>query len=350
MTHRDDTQDAMTLDLPAVTGWLKKHASITAPLQANLISGGRSNLTYRITDAEGRGFVLRRPPLGTLLPGAHDMPREHRIMAALASSPVPVPPVVGLCTDDDVLGAPFYVTGFVDGLIVRTEEEAQALDLTTRQTAAGDLATTLVALHQINPFDSGLAEAGRGSDYLARQLHVWRRQLDAQKARDLPVMDRVHERLSQAIPEQRAIGIVHGDYRLDNVMIHRDGTVAAVLDWELWTLGDPLADLAVTMTYWTDSEDAVGAVIGRPTTVPGFGDREDFRRAYTAAGGMEMPDDVLAYYLAFASWRLAAILEGVYQRNRAGAYGDSGRDWKIFEEHVPQMARQADDYADQAGI
>lgn len=342
--------DGVPLDTEAVQQWLQQRTKIDGPLRAAQISGGRSNLTYRIEDASGRAFVLRRPPLGTLLPGAHDMPREHRVMAALADTPVPVPKVVGLCTDHDVLGADFYVMRFTDGLIVRTKEDAQALPVAIRGAAGRDLAKTMAALHAIDPKRVGLGDRSRGQDYLARQLHVWKRQMDAQRGRDLPVMEQVHQRLSDHLPPQQSVAIVHGDYRLDNVMLAKDGTVAAVLDWELWTLGDPLADLAITMTYWTDSTDVAGAVIGRPTTVPGFGDRHVFRHIYTQAGGQAMPEDLLPYYLSFGIWRLAAILEGVYQRNRAGAYGDADGDWRTFEDHVPAMAAQASDYADQADI
>lgn len=348
MSDHDDNA-GVPLDTEALQVWLARHARVSGPLSAHQISGGRSNLTYRVTDAAGRAFVLRRPPLGDLLPGAHDMSREHRIMAALADTAVPVPEVVGLCTDHDVLGADFYVMRFVDGTVVRTTEDAEALPVAARGVAGRDLAKTLAALHAIDPEEVGLGDSERGRDYVARQLHVWKRQMDAQKGRELPLMDEVHRRLAEAVPEQHAVSIVHGDYRLDNVMLDDDGKVEAVLDWELWTLGDPLADLAITMTYWTDSADAA-AVIGRPTTVPGFGDRHVFRHIYGEAGGRELPEDLVPYYLAFGVWRLAAILEGVYQRNRAGAYGDAGDDWKSFEQHVPQMAEQAAAYADEAGI
>lgn len=342
--------DGVPLDTEVLQDWLQHRTKVTGPLRATQIAGGRSNLTYRIEDAAGRAFVLRRPPLGTLLPGAHDMSREHRIMAALADTPVPVPQVVGLCTDEAVLGADFYVMRFTEGTVIRTKADAQSLPVALRGAASRDLAKTLAALHAIDPERVGLGDRSRGQDYIARQLHVWKRQMDGQKGRELPLMDQVHQRLSATVPPQQGVAIVHGDYRLDNVMLASDGTVAAVLDWELWTLGDPLADLAITMTYWTDSADAAGAVIGRPTTVPGFGDRHVFRHVYGQAGGPQMPDDLLPYYLSFGIWRLAAILEGVYQRNRAGAYGDSGDDWKSFEHHVPAMAQQAAAYADQADI
>ncbi|WP_370327953.1 phosphotransferase family protein [Euzebya sp.] len=349
MRH-DDRTDDLQLDTEALAAWMGDRTTITPPLEASQISGGRSNLTYRVVDAEGRAFIVRRPPLGNLLPGAHDMSREHRVMHALADTPVPVPQMIGHCDDPDVIGAEFYAMSFVDGLILRTAEDAEAVEVGVRATATRSLAATMAAMHAVDPAEVGLGSHLKGQDYLARQLHVWRRQLDAQKGRELPDEEALHARLAANIPEQRAVSIVHGDYRLDNVVLHPDGTVAAVLDWELWTLGDPLADLAITMTYWADGDDPALAVIGRPTTAEGFGDRHAFRAAYEEAGGLAMPDDLVGYYLAFGVWRQAAILEGVYQRNLAGAYGEGAEGWRVFEDLVPTMLDRAAAFADEAGI
>lgn len=341
------------LDIDALLPWLRERAGAAAPLEAVQVSGGRSNLTYRVTDARGRRFVLRRPPLGELLPGAHDMSREHRVMAALADTPVPVPAMVGHCEDPDVLGAEFYVMDFVDGLILRTETDGLALDPWARGAATVALATTLAALHAVDPEVVGLGERSRGDSYLARQLHVWKRQLDAVAAfggRSVAQLTAVHERLVATIPEQRGVSVCHGDYRLDNMLIHPDGSIAAVLDWELWTLGDPLADLAITLTYWAEAGDDVEPLIGRPTVVAGFGSREDLMDVYEAAGGLAMPAELLPWYRSFGVWRLAAILEGVYHRNLAGAYGEDDGDWMQFADKVPLLADQAASHADAAGI
>ena len=337
------------LDVDALEGWLTDRVEVTPPLTASQISGGRSNLTYRVADADGRTFVVRRPPLGDLLPGAHDMSREARVMSALADSAVPVPEVIGYEGDESIIGGTFYVMRHVDGLILRTTEDGASIDESARATATRSLASTMAELHRIDPYEIGLVKPGRGDNYLARQLHVWKRQMDAQKGRELPVADAVHDRLTAAIPEQPATAIVHGDYRLDNVILDPDGTVAAVLDWELWTAGDPLADLAITLVYWGD-DSVPDALIGRPTGHPGYGTGADFVRAYLDAGGIDVPDDVLPYYMAFATWRLAAILEGVYQRNRAGAYGDADDGWRMFEEKVTDLFDMASGYADEAGI
>lgn len=337
------------LDTDALEQWLAGRVDLTPPLSAAQVSGGRSNLTYRVTDAGGRGFVLRRPPLGDLLPGAHDMSREARVMAALADTDVPVPTVVGLEEDPEVIGATFYVMGFVDGLILRTAEDGLRLDEAGRTRATESLAGTLARLHQIDPYEIGLVKPGKGDNYLARQLHVWTRQLAAQKGRELPVAERVHDRLVAAIPEQRATAIVHGDYRLDNVIVTPDGEVSAVLDWELWTAGDPLADLAITLTYWGDDETP-DVLMGRPNGHAGYGTQAEFIDAYVKAGGLDLPGQLLPYYLSFATWRLGAILEGVYQRNRAGAYGDNEDGWRMFEAKVTELFELAEAHADDAGI
>jgi aminoglycoside phosphotransferase (APT) family kinase protein len=341
------------LDVDALLPWLADRTEVRGPLHATQLAGGRSNLTYRVTDADGRQFVLRRPPLGDLLPGAHDMSREHRAMAALADTPVPVPTMVGRSDDTGPLAAEFYVMDFVDGLVVRTEEESRALSRAARVTATRSLAATLAALHAVDPEAVGLGPRSKGDSYLARQLHVWRRQLDAVVAaggRRVAQLEAVHERLAATAPEQEAVAIVHGDYRLDNVLIRPDGTVAAVLDWELWTLGDPMADLAITLTYWAEADDGDDVLIFRPTIVDGFGDRDEVIAAYAAAGGTPIPTARLPWYLAFGAWRLAAILEGVYQRNLAGAYGDGDDDWQQFEHKVLALADRAAAYADEAGV
>lgn len=330
--------DDTALDLDALTRWLSERTATTPPLAQALISGGRSNLTYKITDADGRAFVVRRPPLGPLLPGAHDMSREYDAMAALADTAVPVPSLVGNETSEAVLGAPFYCMHFVDGLIVRTEAKAAEMSVPARRRAASELATIMADLHAVDPESVGLGRRSKGEDYVARQLHVWKRQLEMCVLRDTSFMDGLHARLVERIPPQETVSIVHGDYRLDNVMLSPEGEVLAVLDWELRTLGDPLADLAITLSYWNEADDAV-ELFERPTTLEGFGTREDFIAAYVDAGGQPMPEEHHGTYMAFASWRLAAILEGVYQRNLSGQYGEQDdEDWKVFEDKVPALA------------
>ncbi len=332
--------DETTLDVATFGPWLAQRAPVTLPVTASLIAGGRSNLTYLVTDADASRFVVRRPPLGPLLPGAHDMNREYGAMAALADTDVPVPSLIGIEEGDDtILGVPFYCMRFVEGIIVRTEEEAAQLPVQTRRNAATSLAQTLAALHRVDPDAVGLGPREKGENYIARQLHVWKRQLDMCVLRPTPFLTDVHAQLEQRIPPQQTVAIVHGDYRLDNAMIDDSGTVVAVLDWELRTLGDPLADLAITLAYWGQADDET--IVFRPTIVEGFGTRQDFLATYEAAGGPAMPDQHRGVYMAFAVWRLAAILEGVYQRNLSGQYGETEDEWRHFEDVVPQLAAVA---------
>ena len=235
------------------------------PLAYERIAGGHSNLTYRVTDADGNEWALRRPPLGKTLSSAHDMAREHRVVAALGGTPVPVAPVAGLCEDESVNGAPFYVMEFVRGPVLRGVSEAEASfpDEGDRHEIGMRVADTLAAVHAVDPDAVGLGDLGRKEDYVARQLRRWNGQWEKSKTRELPAIDRVHEALSARIPAQVGASIVHGDYRLDNMILADSGEVAAVVDWELCTLGDPLADVGTLMAYWPERGQE-GMRIGLP--------------------------------------------------------------------------------------
>ena len=239
------------IHLPAVSAWLVEHVrGAVAPFRFDVIAGGHSNLTYRVTGADGTRFVLRRPPLGHVLASAHDMGREHRIISGLQQSAVPVAPALGFCDDPAVNDAPFYVMGFVDGHVVRDRLVAEAvLTPDARRTASESIVDTMAAIHAVDLDATGLTTLGKHEGYIARQLKRWYGQWNQQKTRELPAVDRVHDELLRRIPEQGAATIVHGDYRLDNCMIGSDGRVMAVLDWEICTLGDPLADLGLLLVY-----------------------------------------------------------------------------------------------------
>lgn len=310
------------IDVPNVTAWLEAHVDgAHGPFRFDLIAGGHSNLTYRVTGTDGARFVLRRPPLGHLLASAHDMGREHRIIAALSGTPVPVAPAAGYCADTAVNGAPFYVMRFVDGLVVRDRAEAEAgLTVAARSRASESLVDTLAAIHAVDLGSVGLADLSKHEGYIARQLKRWYGQWGAQKTRELPAVDRVHDALLRRIPEQGPASIVHGDYRLDNCMVTPAGDVAAVLDWEICTLGDPLADLGLLMVYWTGPNDPPSAWEGAATTAPGFADRAQIAARYAATSGRDIGQ--LGFYVAFAYWKLACILEGVYARYLGGAMGE----------------------------
>src|SRR5262249_8763563 len=217
-------------------------ASLTPPRHAARRSGARPILPSWVPAPPGGSWPLRPPPLGKRLGSAHDMGREHRVIAALQETPVPVPPVAGLCEDDSVNGAPFYVMGFVDGPILRSAEDAKAFDEAERRAIGERVVDTLVAIHEVDPDQVGLGDLGRKEAYVERQLKRWQGQWEKSKTRELPAVDAVHERLSARIPEQGPATIVHGDYRLDNMILSRAGEVAAVGDWGLCTLGDPLAE------------------------------------------------------------------------------------------------------------
>jgi aminoglycoside phosphotransferase (APT) family kinase protein len=342
------------IDASRVTGWFTDHVpGVEPPLDFNLVAGGRSNLTFLVTDASGGRYVLRRPPTGHLLPTAHDMAREHRIISAMGPAGVPVPPALGLCEDPDVNGAPFYVMGFVDGIIARTEADVQThFDEPARYRAGLALIDTLAAIHLADPDRIGLGDLGRKEGYIARQLKRWYANYQAaNQARggeSLAEMDRIHARLAAAIPEQGPASVVHGDYRLDNCILAPDGSrVEAVLDWELCTLGDPLADVGQLLVYWPEPGER-SALGHAPTAVPGFARRDEMVARYAERTGRQVPQ--LGYYVAFAYWKLACILEGVYARYVGGAMGDDGFDFSFYPDTIRFLAESASGAADEIGI
>ncbi|MDI2132653.1 phosphotransferase family protein [Yinghuangia seranimata] len=311
-----------------VTEWLAARVpSLVPPLSFTPVVGGHSNLTYVVADGAGTRWVLRRPPLGHVLATAHDMGREHRILAALGSgrTPVPVPPVVGLSADDSVNGAPFYVMEFVDGAVLRNAADAtRELDIHGRRRAGEQLADVLAAIHAVDVDAVGLGDLGRREDYIGRQLRRWHRQWEATRVPGVEGIDEVHAALSASVPEQQGATIVHGDFRLDNCIVGPDGSVRAVLDWELCTLGDPLADVGTTLVYWVERGEDGGLLPSDGTAAEGFVNRAAFCARYAAATGRDLSG--IAWYAAFAYWRLACILAGVLDRYTAGAMGDQAGD------------------------
>lgn len=338
------------IDAAALAGWFDDHAEVTGSLHYETIAGGRSNLTYHVTDEDGRRFVLRRPPLHSVLASAHDVGREYRIMQALQTADVPVPPLVGTEPDNDVLGAPFYVMEFVDGHVIREPRDAAVLSDAARRRAGEELADVLARLHAIEPDQVGLGALGRRDDYLARQLHRWRGQYDKGRSRDVPGIVGLHARLVAAIPEQQGSAIVHGDYRLDNLMLDDDGGVVAVLDWELCTLGDPLADLGLLAVYWDPFGQGEGLpLIPAAAAIEGMPSFDDVLARYAARSDRDLAH--LDRYIAFGYWKLAVILEGVLARIKAGAYGEvDAADVATFEQVVPALADQGAAVATRAGI
>jgi aminoglycoside phosphotransferase (APT) family kinase protein len=303
--------------------WLSANGVASGELQGiALIAGGRSNLTYRLEFGDSR-LVLRRPPLGHVLPTAHDMSREFRVLTALHGSSIPVPEPVTLCDDPEVIGAPFYLMEYVDGLVLRTRQDGERLTPGQARQLSERLAAMLAAIHAVDVAAAGLTGFGRPEGYLARQLSRWQRQWELSATREMPGYDRLVERLAAGLPEDGEHTLVHGDFRLDNMLVTlgepgepgAEPAVAAVVDWEMSTLGDPLADLGLTLIYWADPDDkqwldiSIGAAV---TAMPGFLTRAELAARYGELTGRDLSG--IGYYMAFGCFKLAVVLEGIHAR------------------------------------
>ena len=362
-----------------LASWLNDHVP-GAPVELTdiqLIAGGRSNLTYRLTvsapgagpgaapgpgaasapgaaqgpGAEGtRLLVLRRPPLGHVLPTAHDMSREFRVLSALAGTRVPVAPLVASCTDDEVIGAPFYVMEYVPGVVLRTRADTKALTEAQAADLSRCLADMLAAIHGVDVNQVGLGDLGRGAGYLRRQLDRWQRQWDLSATREMPGYTQLVERLTAALPVEGQTTLVHGDYRLDNALVtlNPQPRITAVVDWEMATLGDPLADLGLTLVYWTeDGEEGWLTPVGSPagtrgvsadaTASPGFWTRAEFAAEYARLTGRDVSR--IGYYVAFGYFKLAVVLEGIHARYQQGKTVGEGFEQEGFA--VPLLIARA---------
>jgi aminoglycoside phosphotransferase (APT) family kinase protein len=308
------------IDVDKVSRWLVDNIDgATAPFTFDLIAGGRSNLTFRVTDDAGVRYVLRRPPLGHVLATAHDMAREHRIIAAVGKTGVPVPRALGLCSDTEVNDAPFYVMSHVEGEVLDSADKAVLLDPSLREQASHHLIDVLAELHAVDVDAVGLGDLARRDGYIERQLKRWRTQWENSKTRELPAIDEVEARLSRSIPTQQGVVIAHGDYRFGNCLTDvKQGRIAAVLDWELCTLGDPLADVGYLGVYWSDGPSSALRA-NDPTPAGGFPSYASLVERYARTTGRDTSQ--IDYYVAFSCWRLAVISEGVYARYLHGAMG-----------------------------
>ncbi len=344
--------DLKGIDCVAVEAWFARHVSESrAPLQFALIAGGHSNLTYRVEDADGNRYALRRPPLGELPRGAHDVAREHRILDALRNTTVPVPPVVGLCTDTSVIGATFYVMHWVDGVIVDNAAKAEELlpDNESRRRMAFGVIDALADLHRLDVDQAGLGNLGPRDDQLGRQIERMRQVWEKTRTRDLPIIESIHERLLAAKPVQRHTGLVHSDYRPGNVMLGPDGRVAAVLDWELSALGDVLIDVGGLLANWDEPDDTWPDVWMQraPTRAGGFPTKAELVTRYAMRTGFEVRK--LDYYRAFNYWRIAVIAEGMKRRYESGAMTADRADVDGIARRVVQRAELATMCLDLAG-
>ena len=328
------------VDAERVTGWFAREVpGAEPPLSFERVAGGHSCLTYVVADATGQRFVLRRPPLGHTLATAHDVAREHRIMSALAGTDVPVPRMLGVCEDAAVNGAPFYAMSHVDGVVLHEADDVRTHFPSTapRRRAAETMVDALVALHAVDPDEVGLGDLSRRTGYLDRQLKRWSTQWAASKTRELPAMERLHAWLVEHRPSEPPARIVHGDFRLGNALHAPDGTVLAVLDWELCTLGDPLADVSYLLRAWVSPDDPVVAGSTEPATrAGGFPTREEVAARYAAGSGRTLED--LDYWTAFNAWRSAAIGEGVYRRYIDGKMGEAPDDVERYARSVESTA------------
>ncbi|HEY4607727.1 MAG TPA: phosphotransferase family protein [Ilumatobacteraceae bacterium] len=337
------------IDTARVSAWLDDNiVGASSPYKFELIAGGRSNLTFTVVDANGRRSVLRRPPLAQVLATAHDMAREHRIISAVGHTSVPVPSALGLCTDVEVNGAPFYIMGFVDGVVLDSPERADLVSLALRPRLSEHLFDVLAELHAVDVDEVGLGDLAKRDGYVERQVKRWSLQWDHSKTRELPAIDEVAARLREHIPVQQGVAIAHGDFRFGNCLVDvEDGRVNAVLDWELCTLGDPLADLGYLGVYWNDGDEAT-ARANDPTPAGGFGSYADLVQRYALRTGRDVGG--IGYYVAFGCWRLAVISEGVYSRYVHGAMGDSGGlDVGLFKQGTENLAERALDAIRQWG-
>jgi len=315
MSHTsEDSAYPPGLDLERLRAWLADAVpGVSSPLRATVIAGGRSNLTYAVSSGEQR-WVVRRPPLGHVLATAHDMKREYRVMTALRSTPVPVPLTMALCEGTDVVGAPFYVMEHVRGTPYRARSELALLGHERTRAISVKLVDALGALHRVDPVEIGLGDLGQHEGYLSRQVRRWKKQLDASHSRDLPGAEELHARLATDIPTESDVRIVHGDFRLDNLLVDSDhgDEVTAVLDWEMATLGDPLSDLALMLMYHRLGAVIEDGAITDVSTAPGFLSEAEVIERYGAVTGRDLHR--LGFYLGLSAFKLAAILEGIHYR------------------------------------
>jgi aminoglycoside phosphotransferase (APT) family kinase protein len=340
------------LDLRALASFLDSHGVPTsAELRAEVIAGGRSNLTYAVSDS-AHHWVVRRPPLAHVLPTAHDMLREWRVISALQKTAIPVPGAVVLCDDASIIGAPFYMMDFVDGHVVRDQlPEQWPATAATREAMATALVDTLLTLHAVDPDGVGLADFGRPQGFLERQVRRWWQQWEASKTQELPAIEELHRRLLEAIPTQSAPGIVHGDYRFDNVIYAPDDPrrIAAVVDWEMSTVGDPLCDLGLLVVYWvTDAAEATASALpgGRVSLGEGFPTREQMIARYAAGSDRDLTN--LEWYVALGHYKLAIIAEGINARFLLGMTVGDG--FETMGPAVPLIVDHALERASASGL
>ncbi|MEJ6494273.1 MAG: phosphotransferase family protein [Actinomycetes bacterium] len=318
--------DPPGLKLDSLLQWMSSNISgvdDSARLQTTLLAGGRSNISYKLTDASGSSWVLRRPPLGHIMPSAHDMGREFRVLSGLNSVSFPTPKAQGICADEEIIGSKFMLMDFVDGRVIESAETAMTLSDVQAGVISQNLVDTLAKLHRVNPADAGLDQLGRPEGYLQRQVKRWGEQWQLTKTRELVEIEELHNWLEDAIsklPTNLPFAIVHGDYRIDNVILDpKTSEIIAVLDWEMSTLGDPISDLAISLVYWSQAGDTLRnqiPVAQEVTSGPGFWTREQVVQRYVSQTGYDISH--LDECVALACFKLAVIMESIHHRNLSG--------------------------------
>lgn len=330
------TDDVGGYDVPAVTAWMEEHVKgLRPPFNWSRFTTGHSNLTFELDDADGRRAVIRRPPLGELQPKAHDMSREFRIISALWPTPVPVAEPYAFCPDPEVTGAPFYVMGFVDGRALPTPPDLETVSLDLRPVVSASHIDVLAELHQLDPDEIGLGNLGAKEDYLGRQLRAWYRSWTSSCADanyDDPRVHELHSFFDARKPDQGPARVAHGDYGLHNCLVGADGHMAAVLDWEVAALGDPLADLAYLINRWK--------TMAANPTLAGYLAPEEMVTRYAAKTGADVSH--LEYYLAFNHWKSACIIHGVYTRYVRGQKSAHGVDLEAMRASIGLLVDDAE--------
>lgn len=322
--------------------YLDEHLEGEGSIAVERHQAGHSNETFFVSRGERR-WVLRRPPLGAFLPSAHDVGREYTVLSALRKTPVRVPATALMCEDPAVIGAPFYLMERIDGVVIR-DELPESFTESERPFVGEELVEALIELHAVDPSTQNLEGFGRPTGYLERQLRRWTGQLELTLpfTRELPDLERAGEWLRTNVPDSPATTLVHGDYKLDNVMFapQAPARLVAILDWEMSTLGDPLADLGWMISFWREPGDDAGEVFketSRVTELPGFSSRGDLIELYSSRTGRSA--DKLDWYVVLAIWKLAILLEGSYARHLAGMTDDPF--FAKMEQGVPELAGRA---------
>lgn len=342
MTSHDESTGPEGYQVPAVETWIAENIEgLTPPFRWTRLTGGHSNLTYRLDDANGASAVIRRPPQGELLPKAHDMSREWALISALGPTDVPVPAALGFCESPDITGAWFYVMGLVEGHPLYNAADTEAyVPRDRRRRMAFSFIDVLAALHDVDPDQVDLGDLGARENYIGRQLKTWYRSWMASiepAEFDDPRAHQLQRYFLDNLPDQGPARIVHGDYGVHNCLVGKDCTIAAVVDWEISTLGDPLADLAYALNQWPDPDDREPPPPEGATSPPGFPSRTELAARYAETTGRDL--SLLDYYVGFNRWKTAAIVHGVYARY---CQGNKSMDGVDLDEMRGRIARSLD--------